>query len=95
MSDFNAELSNNFLGFCESYNRKSLTKKPKCFKIPDNSTCTDLILTNRQKCFQNSTIIETGLSGFHRLTVTLLKSYFKKLKSIKLTYCDYKNFPKQ
>ena len=61
MGDFNAELSNNFVdNFCGCYSLKSLIKKPKCFKNPDNPTCIDLILTNRR--FQNSTIIETGLS---------------------------------
>ena len=50
MGDFNAEyLSNNFQGFCEPYNWKSLIKKPKCFKNPDNSTCTDLIWTDKKK----------------------------------------------
>ena len=49
MGDFNAEyLSNNFQGFCEPYNWKSLIKKPKCFKNPDNSTCTDLIWTDKK-----------------------------------------------
>ena len=45
--------------------------------------------------FQNSTIIETGLSDFHKLTVTVFKSYFKKLKSKKLIYRDFKNFSNQ
>ena len=93
MGDFNADLSNNFVdSFCGSYNLKSLIKKPKCFKIPDHPTSIDLILTNRQKSFQNSTIIETGLSDFHKLTVTVLKSYFKKRKPKELIYRDFKNF---
>ena len=67
MDDFNA---NNQIIFCMvyflSYNLKSLIKKPVCFKNPDNTTCMDLILTNRQKFFQNSTIIETELFDFHK-----------------------------
>ena len=71
MGDFNARLSNNFVdSFCRSYSYKSLIKKSTCFKSPDNPTCIDLILTNSQKYFQNSTILETGLSNFHKLTVT-------------------------
>ena len=78
MDDFNADLSNNFVdSFCGSYNLKSLIKKPKCFKNPDHPTCIDLILTNRQKSFQNSIIIGIGLSDFHKLTVTVLKSYLR------------------
>ena len=41
------------------------------------------------KVFQNSTIIETGLPDFRKLTVTFLKSYFKKLKSKEFIYRDF------
>ena len=96
MGDFNAELSINVVdSFCGSYSLKSHFKKTTCFKNSDNPTCIDLILTNRQKSFQNSTIIETGLSDFHKLTVTVLKSYFKKLKPKELIYRDFKNFSNQ
>ena len=81
MGDCNAELSDNFVdNFCGCYSLKNLIKKPACFKNPDNLKCIGLILTNRQKLFQNFNIIETGLSDFNKLTVTVLKSYFKKLK---------------
>ena len=96
MGGFNADLSNNSVdSFCGSYSLKSLIKKPTCFKIPDHPSCKDLILTNIQKSFQNSTIIETGLSDFHKLTVTILKSYFKKQKPKELIYRDFKNFSNQ
>ena len=75
MGDFNAELSNNFVdSFCGSYSLNSLLRKPTCFKNPDNPTCIDTILANRQKRFQNSTIIEAGLPDFHKLSL-----YYKKL----------------
>ena len=93
MRVFNTELSNNFVDrFCGTYSIKSLIEKPTCFKDPDNPTCIDLILINRQKCFQNSTIIEIGLSDFRKLTVTILKSYFKKLKPKEFIYGHFKNF---
>ena len=82
MGDFNAELSNNLVdSFCGSYSLKSLFKKPTCFKNSDNPTCIDLILTNRQKTFQNSTTIETGLSDFHKLTVTVIKILLMKTEA--------------
>ena len=37
----------------------------------------NLILTNKPKYFQNSITIETGLSDFHEMTTTVLKTYFK------------------
>ena len=95
MGHFNAE-SNNFVdSFCGSDSLKSLIKKPKCFKNPDNPTCINLVLTNRQKTFQSSTIIETRISDFHKLTATVLKKYFKKLKSKKLIYREFKNLSKK
>ena len=53
MGGFNAELLSNFRsGFCESYNlnllKPNLIEESACFKNPGNSTCIDLILTNRQ-----------------------------------------------
>ena len=51
MSDFNAEPA----------------PEKICFKNPNNPSCIDLIVTNRPKSFQNSMVIETGLSGFHKM----------------------------
>ena len=52
----------------------------------------DLILTNRQKCFQNSAIIKAGLPDFFKLSFAVSKSYFRKPEPNKLTYRDFKNF---
>ena len=53
MGDFNAKISNNFVDiFCGFDSLKSLIKKSKWFKDPDNPTCIALILTNRQKSLQ-------------------------------------------
>ena len=78
-----------FVGLIAS---KSFIKKPTCIRKPDNPPCRDLIITNRQKSFQNPAIIETGLSDFCKLTVTILKICFKKLKPKKLTFCYFRNF---
>ena len=32
------------------------------------------MLTKRQRSFQNSRVIDTGLSDFHKMTVTVLRS---------------------
>ena len=78
--------------FCASYNLKSLIKEPTCFKSVDNPSCIDLILTNHPKCFQNSGVYETGISDFHKLTFTVLKTYFQKAKPKIIKYRDYKHF---
>ena len=40
----------------------------------------DLILTNSPYSFQNSCVMETGLSDFHKMIVSVMKTYFQKLK---------------
>ena len=39
--------------------------------------------------------IETGLSDFHKMTLTVLKRYFKKKDPIIITYRDLKSFDGQ
>ena len=91
--DFNSEVSENGLKeFSENYNLKNLVKESTCFKNYENPSCIDLILTNRIKNFQKTTTIETGLSDCHKMTATVLKSYFKKKQPKIVSYRDYKRF---
>ena len=62
--------------FCDTYDLKCLIKEPKCYKNSENLSCIDLILTNNAKCFQSSCVVETGLSDFHRMTLTDMKTIF-------------------
>ena len=57
-----------------------------------NPKCTDLMMTNRSRSFQNSCVIETRLSDFHKMTVTVLRSSLPKLGPQIIKYRDYKNF---
>ena len=75
-----------------SYNLKSFNQELTCFKSVDNPSCIDLILTNHPKCFQNSGVYETGISDFHKLTFTVLKTYFQKANPRIIKYRDYKDF---
>ena len=80
LGDFNAGLLETpMTSFCESYNLKSIIKQPTCFKNLEKPSCIDLILTNRPKSFQSTCVIETGLSDFHTMTVSVLKMHFRKL----------------
>ena len=42
--------------------------------------------------FQHSCVFETGLSYFHRMTVTVLQTTFHKLRPRKVNYSGYKKF---
>ena len=48
------------------------------FKILTNPY---VLLTNKPNLFQNSTVFETGLSGFHSLTFNESKLRFQKQKT--------------
>ena len=78
--------------FCNSYSLKSLIKQPTCYKKPENPSCIDLILTDKPRSFQSTCVIETGLSDFHRMTVSVLKMHFRKLPPKIIRYRDYKSF---
>ena len=55
------------------FDLKNLVREPTCFKS-SNPRCIDLILTNRGRNFQQTTAVETGLSDFHKMVVTVLKA---------------------
>ena len=77
--------------FSEIYSCKNLIKNNTCFKNPLKPSCTDLIITNRPKSFQNSVTVETDLSDFHKMTLTVMKVFYKKQKTNTVTYRNYKN----
>ena len=73
---------------------KKLMKQPICFKNPENPSCIDLLLTNRPRRFCNSYVIETGLSDFHMMTVSVMKMHYRKLPPKIINHRDYKKFSK-
>ena len=78
--------------FCDNYNLTSLIKQPTCYKNPNNPTCIDLILCNTCRSFQSTCVIETGLSDFHLMTLTVMKKSFRKFHPRLINYRSYKNF---
>ena len=58
------------------YGLRNLIKSPTCYKSADNPSSIDMFLTNKTSCFQNTTTIEVGLSDFHLMMLTGLKSGF-------------------
>ena len=88
LGDFNCEMTEEVMEeFCSLYNLKTLIKTPTCFKSIKNPSCIDLILTNRANSFQNSSSVETGLSDFHHLVLTVLKISYKK-SPLKMLFID-------
>ena len=91
LGDFNSEPINEPVEtFCSSYNLHNLIKEKTCFKGPPK--CYDLILTNYKHNFQNTLVVTTGFSDFHKMTVTVLKTEFVKSDPIQINYRDYKKY---
>jgi len=96
LGDFNSEPTESCLNeFMNIYGLQNLIHDATCFKNPDNPSCIDLILTNHPKCFQNSQTVETGLSDFHKSTLTVLKMHFKKQNAKIILYRDFRHFCSQ
>ena len=93
LGDFNCEIGEESMNdFCSLHHLQSLIKVPTCYKSTTRPSCIDLILTNRPKCFQNSMVLETGLSDFHLLTLSILKTTFRKGPPKVIKYRDYKRY---
>ena len=76
--------------FYNLYNLTNLISKATCYKNPNNPSCIDLLLTNFPKCFQNSCVIETGLSDSHKMVVTVMKTNLQKLEPKIINYRNYR-----
>ena len=63
-----------------------------CFKSTNNPSCIDLFVTNSPKSFQNAIPFSSGLSDFHKMILTILKSTFPKVRPKQVVYRKFKNF---
>ena len=63
-----------------------------CYKSINNPSCIDLILTNDSKSFQNTYTVSTGLSDFHKMSLSVIKTKFVKIKPKEIVYRTYKHF---
>ena len=93
LGDLNSESCEQpILDFCHVYNCQNIIKDKTCFKNPQNPSCIDLILTNRQRSFQNSKVKETGLSDFQKMSLSIMKIFYKKQRPNIIRYRNYRNF---
>ena len=79
-------------GFLSDHTLINLVKDPTCFKSVTNPSCIDLILTNQKHSFKHTQALETAISDFHKLIITILKTCLKKSGPKQLFYRSYKKF---
>ena len=93
VGDFNVAVEETHMkSFCENYALANLIRQPTCYKNPDCPTCIDLMLTNVPRSFQSTCIVESGLSDFHMMTLTVMRKSFKKFQPKIINYRFYKHF---
>ena len=71
---------------------KNLVQQKTCFKSTNNPSCIDLFVTNSPRSFQNTITFASGLSDFHKMILTILKSTFPKVRPKQIDYRKFKNF---
>ena len=92
MGDINVEPNDaSMKNFCQIYGYKNIVKDKTCFKSPIIPTCIDLMITNRPKSFQESEVIETGLSDFPKMSLTVMNVFYSNRKSFSKKYKDFSN----
>ena len=74
------------------HSAKNIVKEETCFKSIENPSCIDLFLTNKPNFFFNTSTINTGLSDYHKMVVTVLGKTFQRAQTKVVSYRDYKNF---
>ena len=60
---------------CSLFNLSNLIKSETCSSKNHKSTI-DLFTTNKPNCLQHTNVTDTGLSNFHKMTVTFLERRF-------------------
>ena len=94
LGDFYARLEDaSIKNFCVAYSLTSMINKPTCYKNPGKPSSFNLILTNCPRFFlKNSCVLELGLSDFHKMFTTVMKTTLRKMEPKVIKCCDYKYF---
>ena len=98
MGDINIDTQNKtdpgfdrLASFCDVFGLSNLVMSKTCF-TKNHSSSIDVILTNRPRSFQKTSVFETGLSDYHGLLATAMKSTVPRLKPKQIKYHSCKKF---
>ena len=69
---------------------ENVVTEPTCFKSVESPTLIDHIWVTDKKRFKNTTNIETGLSDWHKMTVTMLNCVIPKKEPRMIKYRDFR-----
>ena len=89
IGDFNIDINKD-----EAIGHDRLDESDTCYTNNHKWTI-DLLLTNKPRSFQFTSVSETCLSDYHRLIATFMKSYISRLKPKIIHYRNFKIFDEQ
>ena len=69
-----------------------LIKQPTFYQNCNKPTSINLILTNVPRLFQSTCVLETGVSGFHLMTVAVMRKTFKNMRPKVINYRSHRDF---
>ena len=72
MGDLNPKTTEKHMEhFCDNYHLKNIVKEPTCFKNPNRPSYFNLFLTSFSKRFKDAQTVETSLSDFGKMKITV------------------------
>ena len=78
--------------FRNTYGLRNLIRRPTCYKNSENFTCIDLLVTHIPLSFHSTSVLETGSSDFHLMTLTVMGLGYKIFELRIVCYRSYKFF---
>ena len=93
VGDFNTKISEHrIVSFLYMHELCNLVKEKTCFRNMQNPRCIDLLLSNNIYAFQQTTEVCAGLSDYHKLVLTVLKTAVPISQAKEIKPKDYKQF---
>ena len=86
-----ANTKNYLVDLCDTFCLTNIIKEKTCYKSI-SGTSIDVMLTNKPRSFQKTSVFETGISDHHKLIATLFRAKFTYLPTKKVKYRNYKKF---
>ena len=92
IGDFNIKVENKRMkDLLQEHTFYNMIKQNTCFK-GDGDSCINLLIANSKFSFLKINSFETGLSDYHHMIYSILKTKFGKLELKKLIYRSFKQF---
>ena len=76
---------------CDTFSLSNLVNGVTCVKS-QNGTSIDVMLTNRPRSIHNISLIETDLSDYRKMIVSVFRAFFKRLPAKVIEHRNYQTF---